>query len=82
MVEVKSKKNESFESLLRRFTRRLQSSGNALEARKLRFIAHAPNKNTLRKSALRREKIRVKREYLIRIGQLVEESRGEKRQRR
>ena len=81
MVEVKSKKNESFESLLRRFTRRLQSSGNALEARKLRFIASEPNKNAQRRSALRREKIRVKREYLMRIGQLVEESRTDKRKR-
>lgn len=79
MVEVKSKKNESFESLLRRFTRRLQSSGNALEARKMRFNKPVPNKNAERKSALRRESIRVKREYLIRIGQLVEEVRGDKR---
>ncbi len=79
MVEVKSKKNESFESLLRRFTRRLQSSGNALEARKMRFRRSVPNKNAQRQSALRREAIRVKREYLMRIGQLVEEPRGAKR---
>jgi ribosomal protein S21 len=79
VVEVKSKKNESFESLLRRFTRRLQSSGNALEARKMRFNKPEPNKNAQRKSALRREVIRVKREYLTRIGQLIEEPRGAKR---
>jgi len=79
VVEVKSKKNESFESLLRRFTRRLQSSGNALEARKMRYNKPEPNKNAQRKSALRRDKIRVKRDYLIRVGQLVEEVRGEKR---
>ncbi|MBI5370041.1 30S ribosomal protein S21 [Candidatus Uhrbacteria bacterium] len=75
MVEVKRKKTESFESLLRRFSRRLQQSGNALEARKIRFFAVDPNKNKQRASALRRNQIRLKREYLERIGQLKDEPR-------
>ena len=75
MADVKRKKGESFESLLRRFSRRLQQSGKALEARKIRFYKNKPNKNKLRASALRRMEIREKREYLMRIGQLKEEPR-------
>ncbi len=79
MVDVKRRKGESFESLLRRYSRRLQQSGNALEARKLRYFAATPTKNKLRTSAIRRLEIRDKREYLARIGQLVEEPRTQKR---
>ncbi len=75
MVDVKRKKGESFESLLRRFSRRLQQSGKALEARKIRFYTDKPNKNKQRESALRRMEIREKREYLMRIGQLKDEPR-------
>lgn len=75
MVEVKRKKGESFESLLRRFGRRLQQSGKALEARKIRFYTDKPNKNKQRASALRRVEIREKRDYLARIGQLKDEPR-------
>ena len=79
MVDVKRRKGESFEGLLRRFGRRLQQSGNALEARKLRFHAAKPSKNKMKESALRGAKIREKREYLMRIGQLVETKRTRRR---
>lgn len=79
MVDVKKRKSESFEGLLRRFGRRLQQSGCALEARKLRFYEAKPTKNKLKESALRGAKIRDKREYLMRIGQLVETKRNKKR---
>ncbi len=79
MVDVKRRKGESFESLLRRYSRRLQQSGNALEARKLRYFASKPTKNKLKVSAVRRLEIRDKRDYLSRIGQLVEEPRGQKK---
>lgn len=73
MVEVKRKKGESFESLLRRFSRRLQQSGKALEVRKFRFHTHKPNKTKQKTSALRRMQLREKREYLLRTGQLTED---------
>ena len=82
MVEVKRKKAESFESLLRRFSRRLQQSGKALEVRKLRFRASKPNKTKLKESALRRLQIREKREYLIKVGQLKEETKQATNKRR
>lgn len=79
MVEVKRRKGESFESLLRRYSRRMQQSGKALEARKLRYFAAKPTKNKLKESALRRNEIRVKRDYLMCIGQLVEETHTNKK---
>jgi len=79
VVDVKRRKGESFEGLLRRFGRRLQQSGNALEARKLRFHAKKPSKNKLKESALRGSVIREKREYLMKIGQLVETKRRRRR---
>ncbi len=75
MVDVKRRKGESFESLLRRFTRRVQLSGKMLEARKYRFHSKEPSRTKKKASALRRLELREKREYLLKTGQLVEERR-------
>lgn len=72
MVNVKRKKGESFESLYRRFSRRVQQSGSMLQMKKTRFHVDAPNKTKVKKSALRRMVARARREYLIRVGQLDE----------
>jgi len=79
VVNVKRRKGESFEGFLRRFTRRLQQSGNMLTARKIRFRQVVPNQNANRASALRRKKVEEKREYLIKIGRLVEDKRRGRR---
>ena len=81
MADVKRRKGESFESLMRRFGRRVQQSGKLLEARKLRFRSRQPNKNQMKASALRRLEIKAKREYLMKIGRLVED-RSRRRRRR
>lgn len=81
MVDLKRRKGESFEALFRRFSRRVQQSGNLLEARKLRFLAPKANKNRVRESALRRIEMRDKREYLIKAGKLIEEDRSARRRR-
>lgn len=73
IVETKRRKGESFESLLRRFTRRVQVSGKLLEAKKYRFHAKKPNRTKKRASALRRLEIRAKRDYLLKVGKLIEE---------
>ena len=73
MVEVKRKKGESFESLLRRFTRRVQMSGSLLQAKKVRFHAKVKNKNKMHSDALRRIKMTAEREHMIRTGQVTEE---------
>ena len=63
MVEIKRKKNETFDAMLRRFQRRFQSSGKQIESKKRRF------------GALRREFMSQQYEYLMKTGQLKEEKR-------
>lgn len=70
MVEVKRKDNESFESLLRRFNRKIQQSGVLIRARRIRFFSPAKSKNILREDALRRAANREKREELKKLGKL------------
>jgi ribosomal protein S21 len=74
VAEVKRKKNETFESLLRRFHKKLQQSGRLIQARKIRFHERVKNRNKVRQEALRRKSIREKREYLKKIGKLKEET--------
>lgn len=71
--EVKRKRGETFESLMRRFSRRVQQSGKLLQAKKIRFHTKDKSKNLQRASALRREEIRQKRDYLKKVGKLKEE---------
>ena len=73
MIEVKRRKNETFDALLRRFQRRVQSSGKVLQAKKIRFHKKEGSKNKQRDSALRREEKRESYEYLLKTGQLKEE---------
>jgi ribosomal protein S21 len=73
MTEVKRRKSETFESLLRRFNKRMIQSGKILQAKKIRFLEKQPNKNLSKKLALRRKDIREQKEYLKKIGKLIEE---------
>ena len=82
MPEVKRKKGESFESLLRRFGRKIQQSGRLLQAKKIRFHARPKSKSANKKAALRREYLRAKKDYLIRSGQATEEDFRRRRGRR
>lgn len=70
MVEVKRKDGESFESLLRRFNRKIQQSGVLIRARKIRFFEPGRSRNMLRESAMRRAENREKREELKKLGKL------------
>ena len=71
MVEVKKKDNESFDSLLRRFNRKIQQSGVLLRARKIRFFDPPKSRNLQKASARRRSQLRAQREELKRMGKLV-----------
>ena len=73
MVEVKRKKGETFDALLRRFQRRFQQSGKHIETIKRRFHESGKNRNQRRDSALRREEKREQYIYLTKTGQLKEE---------
>jgi small subunit ribosomal protein S21 len=70
LVEVRKKDGESFESLLRRFNRKIQQSGVLVRARKTRFFEPARSRNLLREDALRRATAREKREELKKQGKL------------
>lgn len=72
-VEVKRKKGESFDALLRRFQRRYQQSGRGLQTKKIRFHKADPNRNKSRESALRRQTKKEQYEYQLKTGQLKEE---------
>lgn len=68
MVEVKRKDGESFESLLRRFNRKIQQSGVLVRARKTRFFEPIKSRNLLREDAIKRSIMRVEREELKKLG--------------
>ena len=71
LVEVKRKENESFESLLRRFNRKIQQSGVLIRARRIRFFTPNKSRNLLREDAQRRAVNREKREELKKLGKFV-----------
>jgi small subunit ribosomal protein S21 len=68
LVEVKRKDGESFESLLRRFNRKIQQSGVLVRARKTRFFEPIKSRNLLREDAIKRSIMRVEREELKKLG--------------
>lgn len=71
LVEVKKKDNESFDSLLRRFNRKIQQSGVLVRARKTRFFEPVKSRNLQRTNAIRRSELREIREELKRTGRPV-----------
>jgi small subunit ribosomal protein S21 len=70
LVEVKKKEGESFESLLRRFNRKIQQSGVLVRARKIRFFEPIKNRRSVREDARRRAKIKEVREELKKAGKM------------
>lgn len=82
MLEVKRKQGETFESLLRRFTKKTIQSGKLLQAKKIRFYQKAKTNRARKESALMREEFKKKRDYLRRIGKLDEYLENKKRRRR
>ena len=78
-IILKKRDNESNERLIRRFSRRIQTSGLLLRAKKRQRFERAKNKNQQRKDALRRMARRAKNEYLRKVGLLDEEAMRENR---
>ncbi len=72
MVEVRRKDGESGESLIRRFTRKVQQSGVLIRAKRRRFYEPPKTKRETKEDAIRRKQTRDKREYLKKIGKLEE----------
>jgi ribosomal protein S21 len=78
-ITLKKRDNESNERLIRRFSRRIQTSGMLLRAKKRQHFVNPKNDNQQKKDALRRLKMRVHEEYLRKIGVLEEDSFGNNR---
>jgi len=72
--EIKRRKNESFESYMRRVKKRWQQSGKILQVKKIRYHEREKSRNMRRKSALHSLKVAGKMEYLKKIGRLPEDS--------
>ena len=74
MVEVKKKDRESSDSLIKRFSRRVQQSGVLLSARKGRFYAKPKSRRQVRESAMYRSKIKKEVDKLKKMGKFDEEA--------
>ncbi len=72
MVQVTRKDNEGTESLLRRFSRKVQQSGVLLQARKVRFHERKKNRRKVREEAQRRKELTTERDRLIKLGEIDE----------
>lgn len=72
MLEVKRKDGESFESLIRRFTRKTIQSGKILQAKKIRFFSKDKSKREQKDAALRRKTMTNRFDYLKKIGKFDE----------
>jgi ribosomal protein S21 len=72
-VEVKRKNNENTYSLLRRFQDKVKKGRVLTLSKKNSFYQKEKTKRQRKKDALRRSDVRKKRDYLIKIGKLVNE---------
>lgn len=74
MVEVHKRNNESSESLIRRFSRKVQASGVLLQAKKIQYYQRKKSRQKVREEAKRRAELVAERERLIKLGLLEEYS--------
>lgn len=79
MIEVKRRRNESFEAMLRRFSRRVQLSGKLRQAKRNRFHLDPKNKTAAKRSALRRLELHRHYDKLKKLGKLPEPQRQTRR---
>lgn len=79
MFELKRRKGESFETLVRRFRKQAQMSGRVLQAKKIQFHKKKKSKNLERASTLLRLRRKSKIEYLTKIGATIPKTKKEAR---
>lgn len=72
MINVEKKEGESNDSVMRRFNRKIQSSGVLIRKKRAQYREKAPNKRARRLSAIRRTRAQDERAYQIKIGKLEE----------
>ena len=69
-LEVKKKEKENSQSLVRRFTKRVQQSRILRRARKTMFRRREKSRNMEKEAALRREKMKSEYEKLKKLGKV------------
>lgn len=74
MITVEKKDRETSESLIRRFSRRVQQSGVLQKARKTRFRAEEKSKQKKREEALYKIRIRKEIDKMKKLGKFDEET--------
>ncbi|EKE20659.1 MAG: hypothetical protein ACD_7C00509G0016 [uncultured bacterium] len=74
MIQVRKKDRESSESLIRRFSRRIQQSGVLMLARKSRFQSSKKTKIKQRKEAMYKVKIRKEIDKLKKLDRFDDEA--------
>jgi ribosomal protein S21 len=74
MIQVKKKEKETPESLIRRFTRRVQQSGVLRQVRKKRFHQPIKSKDKRRDEALYKVEIRKEINRVKKLGKFDEET--------
>ena len=74
MIEVKKKDRETSESLIRRFSRRVQQSGVLVRARKTRFRVEDKSKREIRDGAMYRAKVKKVVDHLKKMGKFDDEN--------
>ena len=72
MIEVKKKDRETSESLIRRFSRRVQQSGVLVHARKTRFRQDEKSKREVRQGAMYKAKVKKVVDRLKKMGKFDE----------
>lgn len=70
MVEVRRREKESAESLIRRFTRRVQKSNVLTDARSSRFLNKDKSKTKQRQSAIKRVEFLAEKDKLVKMGKV------------
>jgi ribosomal protein S21 len=74
MIQIKRKEKETTESLIRRFSRRVQQSGVLRQVRKLRYRTVEKSKPARRNEALYKVKIRKEIDKLKKLGKFDEDA--------
>jgi ribosomal protein S21 len=73
MVEIKRKKGESFEAMIRKFNKKILQSGKVFQAKKIRYELPKVNKNKRHSLKLRRMEINAEKEWLKKTGRIKED---------
>jgi ribosomal protein S21 len=74
MIQVRKKEKESAESLIRRFSRRVQQSGVLRQVRKRRFHQPEKSRGARREEALYKVEIRKEISRLKKLGKFDDEA--------